>query len=258
MKHVEPIVTLLATPQLEDPALVNALSRMGAADWETDAPSDAEKLIEVAGRVCYRSFAPGLNPNVQKVREGNEAYLGNILAQHHGSVLEHVQVSFLLEHVSRVFTHEIVRHRVGCAISQESMRYVRLTDIPFWVPPSVRKEPLYYKAMADILGRVEYWTERLSEHWKLDDPTTGFAEKKAKTSALRRFAPQGVATGMVWSANFRTLRHVLALRTDLGAEEEIRLVFDKIGYILHGWWPHVFGDFIRTVDGVWKPKHEKV
>ena len=35
--------------------------------------------------------------------------------------------------VSRVFTHELVRHRAGSAFSQESLRYVRLTDIGFRV-----------------------------------------------------------------------------------------------------------------------------
>ena len=42
--------------------------------------------------------------------------------------------SFVLHNVSRVVTHELVRHRPGTAVSQESLRFVRLTDIPFWFP----------------------------------------------------------------------------------------------------------------------------
>ena len=53
---------------------------------------------------CYRSWEPGLNPNVRKVRDDQEVYLQNILKQAHGSVLEHVSFSFVLHNVSRVFT----------------------------------------------------------------------------------------------------------------------------------------------------------
>jgi len=38
-------------------------------------------------------------------------------------------------------THEICRHRVGCAISQESLRYVRLTDLSVWLPDALTKLP---------------------------------------------------------------------------------------------------------------------
>ena len=81
-----------------------------------------------------RPWAPGLNANVSKVREDSAEYLRNILKSGHGSVLEHANFTFLFHNVSRVFTHELVRHRAGAAYSQESMRFVRLTDIPFWFP----------------------------------------------------------------------------------------------------------------------------
>ena len=48
----------------------------------------AQRLIEFMGRMCYRSWAPGLNPNVNRVRADSTAYLENILRSAHGSVLE--------------------------------------------------------------------------------------------------------------------------------------------------------------------------
>lgn len=42
-------------------------------------------------------------------------HLGNVLAQVHGSVLEHASFSFVLHNMSRVLTHELVRHRIGAA-----------------------------------------------------------------------------------------------------------------------------------------------
>jgi thymidylate synthase (FAD) len=75
---------------------------------------------------------------------------------------------------------------------------------------------------------------------------------------MRRFAPDGVATGLVWTANIRALRHVIEMRTDPGAEEEIRLVFRKIGEIMKAEAPALFGDYEVTEDGVWVPGWRKV
>lgn len=54
-----------------------------------------------------------------------------------GSVIEHHVTNWIFADVSRVFTHELVRHRVGTAFSQESLRYVRLNDLGLWLPPQI-------------------------------------------------------------------------------------------------------------------------
>jgi thymidylate synthase (FAD) len=71
------------------------------------------------------------------VRTDQHEYLGNLLASLHGSVLEHASDTFAFHNVSRVFTHELVRHRAGSAFSQESLRYVRLAEIGFRVPEAL-------------------------------------------------------------------------------------------------------------------------
>ena len=43
--------------------------------------NDAQDLAEFAGKMCYRSWEPGLNPNVRKVRDDQAEYLQNILKQ---------------------------------------------------------------------------------------------------------------------------------------------------------------------------------
>src|SRR3989344_7080667 len=139
MRLVEPKVFLVGETRIVPSGLRSYLKHIGIPNWQSDAPTDVEKIIEVMGRLCYRSFEPGLNPNVTKVREHNKDYLANIIEVQHGSVLEHAFINFIFADVSRVFTHELVRHRVGVAISQESLRFVRLTDIGFW-PPLVLRE----------------------------------------------------------------------------------------------------------------------
>ena len=70
-----------------------------------------------------------------------------------------------------------------------------------------------------------------------------FHVKKEVTSALRRLAPIGLSTDIIWTANARTLRHVIEMRTAAGAEEELRLVFDEIARMMQAEAPGLFQDF---------------
>jgi thymidylate synthase (FAD) len=82
--------------------------------------------------------------------------------------------------------------------------------------------------------------------------------KKELTSALRRLAPMGLSTDIIWTANLRTLRHVVEMRTSPGAEEELRFVFDAVARVMREEAPSLFQDFERHADGSWVPEHRKV
>jgi thymidylate synthase (FAD) len=170
-------------------------------------------------------------------------------------VLEHANYSFAFRNVSRAFTHEIVRHRAGSAFSQESLRYVRLIDIGFRVPPAL--EPVRDQVIS-LVEKLEEFQVSAAEALGLDEEGVPFALKKEVTSALRRLAPIGLSTDIVWTANVRTLRHVIEMRTAPGAEEELRLVFDKVAQIMVAEAPGLFQDFTRAEDGSWIPEHRKV
>ena len=154
-------------------------------------------------------------------------------------------------------THELVRHRPGTAVSQESLRFVRLDDIPFWFPDWARQDPELMKRATALLDQMEELQRWMADHFGLDDAGVPFHEKKHKTSFMRRLAPDGVATGIVWTANIRTLRHTIEARTDPGAEEEIRLVFGKIAELMRAEAPLLFGDY-QVQDGAWVPQYRKV
>lgn len=262
MRAVEPSVSLLARTTIDPAGLEDYLSEVGGMEWldrvGPTASSDAELLVEAAGRTCYRAWAPGLNPNVTKVRTDSEAYLSNILQSGHGSVTEHASFTFALHNVSRVVTHELCRHRAGVAISQESMRYVRLTDIPMWAPAWAQQDPELVARNRALLDHMESHQRWMAKHFDLDGEGVPFSVKKHKTSYMRRFAPDGVATSIVWTANVRALRHVIEMRTDPSAEEEIRLVFDLVAEVMTKEAPYLFGDFERHDDGAWVPQNRKV
>lgn len=251
MQLVQPEIYLVAEPRVHFEELQEFLSNVGAPEWKSLQPaSDAEMLVEVMGRQCYRSFAPGLNANVTRVREGNQKYIQEgLIGVLHGSVLEHAQVSFIFRNVSRVFTHELVRHRVGVGISQESLRFVRLDNLGMWIPEwALNDRQLMGKALA-LVEEMESFQKWMAIHFDLDKQLPGedqkawFDRKKFKTSFMRRFAPDGLATSIGWSANFRTLRAVIEQRTSRHAEEEIRLVFGQVAELCQKTWPAIFADY---------------
>ena len=262
MHETTPSVFLLARPTVD-------LEGMGAylrashdspptarrLDEGEQPPNAGELLVEFAGRACYRSWEPGLNPNVTKVRSDQRQYFANILSSAHGSVLEHANYSFALREVSRVATHEIVRHRAGSAFSQESLRYVRLADIGFRVAPAL--EPVRERVLA-IVEQLEEFQRSAAVELGIDEEGVPFHVKKEVTSALRRLAPIGLSTDIIWTANVRTLRHVIEMRTAAGAEEELRLIFDQVAGLIVAEAPGLFQDFERHDDGCWVPEHSKV
>jgi thymidylate synthase (FAD) len=262
MHETAPSVFLIARPSIDVEGMRGYLKDVGGESWlerrlgEVDgALGGGETLVEFGGRACYRSWEPGLNPNVTKVRTDQREYFANILRSAHGSVLEHANYSFALRNVSRVFTHEIVRHRAGSAFSQESLRYVRLTDIGFRVPDAL--EPIRDQVLS-IVERLEEFQVSAAAELGIDEEGVPFHVKKEVTSALRRLAPLGLSTDIIWTANARTLRHVIEMRTAEGAEEELRLVFDNIARIMQAEAPGLFQDFTRHDNGSWVPEHRKV
>ncbi len=263
MHQTTPSVFLIARPSIDLEAMAGYLREVGGESWlerrvddaDGGAPNAGELIVEFCGRACYRSWEPGLNPNVTKVRTDQRAYFANILSSAHGSVLEHANYSFALHNVSRTFTHELVRHRAGSAFSQESLRYVRLTDIGFRVAPAL--EPVREQVLA-IVEQLEEFQVSAARELGIDAEGVPFHVKKEVTSALRRLAPIGLSTEIIWTANVRTLRHVIEMRTAPGAEEELRLVFDRIARVMVEEAPGLFQDLSREDDGSWVPVYRKV
>ena len=107
--------------------------------WQLDeTATDAEKLIEFAGRVCYMSFGNKQSPKT------NFEYIRHLISQGHDSVLEHASWSFIIQGVSRALTHQLVRHRIGFSFSQLSQQYVDHSEVQFVPPPGlVESDPLY-------------------------------------------------------------------------------------------------------------------
>jgi len=305
MKLVQPRAFIIGETTIVVPGMRDFLDELGASAFPINhSIPPGQFMAEVAGRTCYKSFHVGLNPNVKSIRADSSEYMANVIASAHGSVLEHATVNFGLANVSRILTHELVRHRQGVAISQESMRFVRLTDLGMYYPSAFEVEeiehlydsipplellapgeimfdtegnPVWYRPSAEGGGhfgpdafnkltpeemKVCWVSERVlmmltifndevaaAEDNQLTmagllrlDHSKSFTAKKKVTSAMRRLAPAGVATCLVWTANHRTIRFVIQQRTSRGAEEEIRVLFHDIFKQVHNRFPDLYAD----------------
>ncbi len=130
----EPEIYIVGRQSIDQEAVSRFLADHETA-WETDSERGSELIVELAGRVCYMSFGS------KQFRKTNAAYVGNLIGQGHGSVLEHAVWDLLITGVSRSFTHELVRHRAGTGISQLSQRYVDESTADFVEPGIIAGDP---------------------------------------------------------------------------------------------------------------------
>jgi thymidylate synthase (FAD) len=237
----DPKVYLVGRQTINDDALAAFLDDHQVDTWSTDTEVAGEKLIEVAGRLCYLSFSkprPG----------GNRAYLGHILEVGHGSVLEHSVYNFIFTGVSRSFTHELVRHRAGFGYSQLSQRFVDESECEFVEPDAIAEDPVLHQIWLESIQASQRAYRALAEglaakYKSIDDRT--LRRKKAREAA-RSVLPNATETKIFVTANGRALRHFIEMRADPAADVEIRKVAIALLKLLQADSPNLFGDYTIT------------
>jgi len=233
----EPTVYLVGRQTMNEGELQRFLADHGVS-WETDTEVAAEALAEVAGRLCYMSFAkprPG----------GNRTYLGHILEVGHGSVLEHAVWNLLFVGISRSCTHELIRHRAGWGFSQLSQRYVDESVAEYVEPDCIAADAalhqLWQRAIGDSHQAYLQLAEKLQEKFR-EEPDRTLRRKLARQAA-RSVLPNATETKIFVTANARALRHFIELRASRHAEPEIRKLAVKVLQIMQQEAPNVFGDY---------------
>lgn len=238
MKFVEPKTYLIGVTGIIEDQLTEYLEDSGNEDFlenikqaREEGLSDGEILCSFYAKLCYKSLSLGQNQNVTKIRDIESNLIG-CFDSGHGSVFEHCNLNFITKDCSRVFTHELVRHRVGTAFSQTSGRYVALDNIDFV------HDPILDPVKDDLQEIVEFLEKKAKDiRLKMDVDNQNFSVKKKITSAIRRIAPNGQANEIGFSLNIRSLRHTLVLRTSEHAEYEIRKIFYQVGELVESRWP---------------------
>ncbi|HPJ14072.1 MAG TPA: FAD-dependent thymidylate synthase [Spirochaetota bacterium] len=188
---------------------------------------DAEKVIERAGRTCYLSFEKADEESAGK-------FIKARIKTGHDSILEHACASFRIKGVSRAFTHQLVRHRMA-SYSQQSQRYVSENEFSYILPPSIEENPEAHKIYSDFMESSRLAYSRLREMNILKEDA-------------RFVLPNAVETEIVFTANFRELRHFFSIRLEKHAQWEIRRAAYEMLLIMKKIAPSVFADFIPAAN----------
>jgi thymidylate synthase (FAD) len=233
----EPAVYLVGRQQVDQGVLDRFLADHGVA-WQSDTEVAAEYISEIAGRICYMSFArprPG----------GNKNYLDHILQVGHGSVLEHAVWNFIFTGISRSCSHELVRHRAGWAYSQLSQRYVDESVAEYVEPDVIAGDPELHALWLEAIGHAHRayvrLVEKLAEKYQSEPDKT--LRRKLARQAARSVLPNATETKIFVSANARALRHFIELRASRHAEVEIRKLAIAVLRIMQKEAPNLFSDY---------------
>lgn len=191
--------------------------------------SNAEELIEEAGRTCYQS-----EPN-ENIKVGD--LIRRLIKSGHHSVLEHASAVFRLSGCSRAMTHQLVRHRL-CSYSQQSQRYVKENQFDYVIPPEIYELNKKNNLQSDI-GYVSIYKDHMKT---IQDMYNFWKTSGLKNEDARFVLPNACCSEIVIGANFREWRHIFELRCDKHAQWEIRFFACEMLKILTIQAPNVFSD----------------
>ena len=162
------------------------------------------QFIEQCGRTCYKS-------ENKITADSAEKFVNGLIKRGHESVLEHFNITVKVI-TNRGVSHEIVRHRVGAAYSQESTRYVSYKDgIEVIAQPAIEGN---YEA-------GQCWLEAMMD---AEDYYIELIELGVKPEIARDVLPNALKTEIVITYNLRQWRHFIKQRTSKAAHPQIRQI----------------------------------
>lgn len=172
-----------------------------------------ERTVAMAARLCYS--AVGAGELAEKMTDAQSGKLvDSIAAMGHLSTFEHVTFTFAVEGVSRVLTHQLVRHRIA-SYSQQSQRYVKEHDFEYITPPSVADKPEAAARFAALMEEIRRTYDELVE--------LGVHREDA-----RYCLANATETKIVVTMNARALLHFFELRCCSRAQWEIRALAEAM------------------------------
>jgi thymidylate synthase (FAD) len=188
---------------------------------------DPEKVVCFSANLCYSKST--LAQTVEKFYEPKaRAMLLRLLVEKgHFSPFEHVSFTFGISGVSRVTTHQLVRHRIA-SYSQQSQRYVELGEKNFdFVEPEAIKRSQLHQAFVDHLEASRRLYRQLME--------AGIHQEDA-----RYVLPSAVSSNIIATFNARSLFNFFELRCCYHAQEEIRRLAFRMLALVRQVAPEIF------------------
>ena len=187
---------------------------------------DPEMTVALAARLCY---SPVAIDELQQRLSGTDikTFLDKIMSLGHQSVLEHASFTFGIEGISRVTSHQLVRHRVA-SYSQQSQRYVSHKEqFAAVIPPTIAGRP-------EVLARFEAQLKALHQAY------AEMVEAGIPAEDARYILPNATETKLLVTMNARELLHFLGVRCCERAQWEIRLMAVEMLKLVKGVAPTIF------------------
>ena len=180
-------------------------------------PENMLKTIYTACRTCYSADSP-LNIYDCDSAQDEEKMLkliSRVISSGHYSTIEHIQVSFAINNISRACSHQLVRHR-HMSFSQKSQRYVKEKgQFDYLTPETIEKNEELNKKFDEFMSKVSEFYLELTE--------AGIPAEDA-----RAVLPNAASTSMVASLNLREMIHLANLRLCTRAQKEIRILVKRM------------------------------
>ena len=187
--------------------------------------------VELIGHTPEPDFTTGmaallthseLQPHLLKKKDKKQVknILDYVIKMGHTSVVEHSLFTFSISGVSRALTHQLVRHRIA-SYSQQSQRYVKLSNPHYIIPPSIKKHP-------DIKKKYDKCIEDL---WAFYE---NMQKKDIPLEDARYILPNATQSNIIVSMNARSLLNFFDLRCCLYAQWEIRKLAYQILKLVRG------------------------
>jgi thymidylate synthase (FAD) len=192
--------------------------------------SEAEKLIEEAGRTCYKSQDAITDTSYIP-------FIRSLIRNGHTSVLEHASATFRISGISRACSHQLVRHRLA-SYSQQSQRNVKQNEFDYVIPKSIQE---YHVSGGNGNNALTLYYGIICELQKVYDKLIEFGIPKEDA---RYILPEGVCTEIVMTMNFREFRHFLKTRLSKKTQWEFRELAGELLKKLKDYCPIVFEDII--------------
>lgn len=166
-----------------------------------------DAVVAAAARICYSDASAG---DLLREESGgvSESLLGHLWRSGHYSPFEHASFTFAVDGLSRVASHQLVRHRIA-SFSQQSQRYVGMADPDVIIPPSIAARQELAEKFSGMAREVHRFYSEMIE--------AGIPREDA-----RFILPHGWSTRLVMTMNARELHHVFTLRLCRRAQWEIR------------------------------------
>lgn len=174
---------------------------------------DPERTVAMSARLCYSPI--GAAQLEERISDEQAATLvRKLVSMGHLSTLEHVTFTFAIEGVSRVLTHQLVRHRIA-SYSQQSQRYVKEHDFETIVPTSIAANKEAKEKFDDLMVKIQ-------------DLYNEFTNMGIAAEDARYILPNATETKIVCTFNARSLLNFFSLRCCTRAQWEIRTLANKM------------------------------